>query len=311
MIKKILIIISTFVLILYLSFYGDIFDFNFNQSQISSIKFIFKSYLIVSSVCFITGELTKNYSQIDKVWSLVPIFVVWYFTLSSNFNPRMILMSVLVTIWGLRLTYNFSRRGGYSIYFWKGEEDYRWKEVRKSISLFRSNLNWSLFNLLFICFYQMGLIFLFSLPILAAWQGSENAINYSDYIISFLMLLFIITETIADQQQYNFQSEKYRRLRNGENLEGMYKDGFISNGLWAYSRHPNFASEQLIWITFYMFSVSATGLILNWSIIGCVLLVILFFNSAKFSEEISSKKYSKYADYQKSVPMFLGIVKKK
>ena len=221
MIKKILIIISTFILILYLSFYGDIFDFNFNQGQISSIKFIFKSYLIVSSVCFITGELTKNYSQIDKVWSLVPIFVVWYFTLSSNFNPRMILMSVLVTIWGLRLTYNFSRRGGYSIYFWKGEEDYRWKEVRKSISLFRSNLNWSLFNLLFICFYQMGLIFLFSLPILAAWQGSENAINYSDYIISFLMLLFIITETIADQQQYNFQSEKYRRLRNGENLEGM------------------------------------------------------------------------------------------
>ena len=219
MIKKILIIISTFILILYLSFYGDIFDFNFNQGQISSIKFIFKSYLIVSSVCFITGELTKNYSQIDKVWSLVPIFVVWYFTLSSNFNPRMILMSVLVTIWGLRLTYNFSRRGGYSIYFWKGEEDYRWKEVRKSISLFRSNLNWSLFNLLFICFYQMGLIFLFSLPILAAWQGSENAINYSDYIISFLMLLFIITETIADQQQYNFQSEKYRRLRNGENLE--------------------------------------------------------------------------------------------
>ena len=143
MIKKILIIISTFILILYLSFYGDIFDFNFNQGQISSIKFIFKSYLIVSSVCFITGELTKNYSQIDKVWSLVPIFVVWYFTLSSNFNHRMILMSVLVTIRGLRLTYNFSRRGGYSIYFWKGEEDYRWKEVRKSISLFRSNLNCS------------------------------------------------------------------------------------------------------------------------------------------------------------------------
>ena len=99
-------------------FHGDIFDFNFNQGQISSIKFIFKSYLIVSSVCFITGELTKNYSQIDKVWSLVPIFVVWYFTLSSNFNPRMILMSVLVTIWGLRLTYNFSRRGDHSIYFW-------------------------------------------------------------------------------------------------------------------------------------------------------------------------------------------------
>ena len=60
-------------------------------------------------------------------------------------------------------------------------------------------------------------------------------------------------------------------------------------GCGLIQEHPNFASEQLIWITFYMFSVSATGLILNWSIIGCVLLVILFFNSAKFSEEISPK----------------------
>ena len=98
----------------------------------------------------------------------MPIYVAWYVCFSAEFNTRTLIMSILVTIWGLRLTYNFSRKGGYSIYFWRGEEDYRWKEVRKSITLFRSNFNWTLFNLLFICFYQMGLIFLFTLPILAA-----------------------------------------------------------------------------------------------------------------------------------------------
>ena len=93
----------------------------------------------------------------------------------------------------------------------------------------------------------------------------------------------------------------------GEKLSGDYKRGFVSTGLWSISRHPNFASEQLIWIVFYLFSISATGNIFNWSIIGCVLLVILFYNSAQFSEGISSAKYPEYKTYQKNVPMFLGL----
>ena len=123
------------------------------------------------------------------------------------------------------------------------------------------------------------------------------------------MLLFILTETIADQQQYNFQTKKYKKINLGEKLDGEFEDGFISSGLWKYSRHPNFASEQLIWITYYFFSVSATGKFINWSIIGCLLLVILFYNSAKFSEGISEKKYPKYKEYQRKVPVFIGFRK--
>ena len=308
MLKKVIFIVSTFLALVYCFFFKDYFNLNFSIEQLESISFIFKSYLIISASCFILGEITNNYSQIDKVWSLVPIYVAWYICYYAEFNTRTIIMAILVTIWGLRLTYNFSRRGGYSIYFWKGEEDYRWKEVRKSITLFKSNFNWTLFNLLFICFYQMGLIFLFTLPILAAWQGNSELNNF-DYLIAAFMLLFIITETIADQQQYNFQTKKYKKINLCEKLDGEFKDGFISSGLWKYSRHPNFASEQLIWITYYFFSVNATGKFINWSIIGCLLLVILFYNSAKFSEEITEKKYPKYKEYQKSVPIFIGFRK--
>ena len=218
----------------------------------------------------------------------------------------MVLMSILATIWGVRLSYNFGRKGGYSIYFWKGEEDYRWKELKRIVPFLRPRLNWAIFNLFFICLYQMGLVFLTTLPILAAWQGA-NDINFYDYVIAFLMLFFIIIETISDQQQYNFQTKKYRKIKNGKELKGDYKRGFVSSGLWSISRHPNFACEQLIWISFYLFSISATGKFLNWSIIGCALLVILFYNSAQFSEEISKEKYPEYADYQKNVPMFFGI----
>ena len=124
------------------------------------------------------------------------------------------------------------------------------------------------------------------------------------------MLFFIIIEFISDQQQYNFQSKKYRKIKNGEKLNGDFKRGFVSSGLWSVSRHPNFACEQIIWVVFYMFSINASGDFFNWSIIGCVLLVILFYFSAKFSESISSKKYPEYNNYQNNTPMFIGYKQK-
>ena len=155
----------------------------------------------------------------------------------------------------------------------------------------------------------MGLIFLFSLPILAAWQGENSSLNIYDIVIAILMLTFIITESIADNQQFKFQSNKYKKIDSDETLTGDYKRGFLSNGLWSVSRHPNFVSEQLIWVTFYLFSISSTGVYLNWSIIGCVLLIILFYNSSNYTESISEKKYPDYKQYKKKVSMFLGFKK--
>ena len=263
-------------------------------------------YLGAASYCFIAGELTKNYSQVDRLWSTIPIVYCWYFTYSSGMDERLILMSSLVTIWGLRLSFNFARKGGFALLPWKGEEDYRWEVLQKDVPSLRSKLNWSLFNFFFICFYQMGLIFLFSLPILAAWQG-EKEFSISDLLIAGIMLLLIITQTISDEQQHKYQTKKYKLIKQNQKITGDYKKGFIDTGLWKFSRHPNYTCEQLIWITFYFFSISANGKLLNWSIIGCILLVILFYFSAKFSEGISSKKYPEYKNYQKKTPMFIGF----
>ena len=306
MTKKIIVTVCSLVLFVYIVFFGDYFNINFTENQFETLLFLFKIYLGASITAFVVSEIFQNYSQVDKLWSTIPIFYVWYFTIESGYDPRMVLMSVVATIWGLRLSYNFGRKGGYSIYFWKGEEDYRWKELKRIAPFLRPRLNWAIFNLFFICLYQMGLVFLTTLPILAAWQGTNN-INFYDYVIAFLMLFFIIIETISDQQQYNFQTKKYKKITSGEILTDDYKRGFVSTGLWSISRHPNFTSEQLIWIVFYLFSVSATGNFFNWSIIGSILLVILFYNSANFSEQISSAKYPKYKIYQKNVPMFLGF----
>ena len=277
------------------------------QSYILGIMGI--AVAIVVAYCFIVGELTKNNSQVDKLWSIVPIYYVWHMTVLGDFHPRMVFMSILVTIWGIRLTYNFARRGAYQWKFWEGEEDYRWEILRKRPG-FNNRFVWMAFNLFFICAYQNVLIFLFTLPILTAlYTDAPMAITAIDWVLGALIVLAVVVEYIADQQQYDFQTEKYRRINAGENL-GEYAHGFVRKGLWGLVRHPNYAMEQSIWLLFYGFSVVATGDWINWSLPGCLLLVILFKGSSDFSEDISAEKYPEYKNYQKTVPRFVPFLKK-
>jgi steroid 5-alpha reductase family enzyme len=125
-----------------------------------------------------------------------------------------------------------------------------------------------------------------------------------DVVLSALFILFVIIETIADQQQWNFHTKKQQLKRSGAALSGDYAQGFAQSGLWKLVRHPNYASEQSIWIVFYFFSVVATGQWINWSMAGCLLLVILFQGSSDFSEGISASKYPDYESYKKKTGRF-------
>lgn len=305
MLSTILILILTVIVVPIMSFY---FGTPLNELQGEILSTMGVSVSLVVAYCFIVGELSKNNSQVDKLWSVIPIYYVWHMTYLGDFHPRMVLMSILVSIWGLRLTYNFARRGAYQWKFWSGEEDYRWEILRKRPG-FNNRFIWMLFNLFFISAYQNILIFLFTVPILTTlYNDSPNALTIWDYILGLLYVVFVIIEFIADQQQYDFQNEKHRRIKSGEDL-GAYKLGFVSTGLWGLVRHPNYAMEQAIWLVFYGFSVISTGEWINWSMPGCLLLVILFKGSSDFSESISAEKYPKYKEYQKRVPRFIPFLK--
>lgn len=305
MLVTILLLIFTVIIVPIISFYMGT-PLNSLQTEI-----LWNASYIVSGViayCFIVGELSRNNSQVDKLWSVIPIVYVWFMSCEGGMEPRMMLMSTLVTIWGIRLTYNFARRGAYQWKFWAGEEDYRWEELRKRPG-FNNRFVWMLFNLFFISAYQNVLIFLFTLPILTALGDNvNNDLTIADWILAALYVGAVVVEFIADQQQYDFQQEKYRRIKAGEDL-GEYAHGFVRTGLWSIMRHPNYAMEQSIWIIFYGFSVVATGEWINWSIAGCLLLVILFKGSSDFSEALSAEKYPEYKEYQRKVPRFIPFTK--
>jgi steroid 5-alpha reductase family enzyme len=299
MLRTILFLIGTLIALPVIAWH---YDSQLNTEQWTVLMALAQGALVAALLCFAVSTLSKNYSQVDKLWSLLPIGYTWYVAWSAGMSPRLVLMAVLATLWGLRLTYNFARRGGYHLLFWKGDEDYRWGVLRQQ-GKFKNPWIWALFNLFFISLYQNTLILLFTLPTLVAWQGSDQTLGWADGFLTLAFLILLYLETRADQQQYEFQEEKYRRIREGLPL-GTYEKGFCDTGLWGKVRHPNYAAEQAIWLVFYLFSVAATGRWVNWSMTGVILLMLLFIGSSDFSEKISAEKYPAYKGYQQDRPRF-------
>ena len=255
--------------------------------------------------CFVVGELTQNNSQMDKLWSLLPIAYTWVIAFRGGLTTRLVVMAVLATLWGARLTFNFARKGAYKLKFWEGVEDYRWSVLRAKKE-FQPHWKWMIFNLFFISIYQNALVLMTTFPALVAMK-SATPFGWVDGIAAVLMLGFIIWETVADEQQWAFQTKKWAMLKEGKKLEELpapYNKGFNTLGLWSRSRHPNYFAEQAIWVAFYVFSIGAGMGIINWSVIGALLLVVLFQGSSSLAEEISGGKYPEYDAYCKSVPRF-------
>jgi len=153
--------------------------------------------------------------------------------------------------------------------------------------------------------FQQLVILAFSSPAAAAAQ-SDAPLCAFDYAGTLIFLNLFVGETIADYQMMEYQTEKYRRIKAGE-APGPYARGFIESGLWAHSRHPNYFCEVGMWWAFYLFSIGATGSLLNWTFTGCFFLTCLFVlpgASLDVTEALSSRKYPAFPEYQARVSRF-------
>ena len=274
-------------------------------AQLEALKVVGIIAACSAAFCFIVGEATGNNSQMDKLWSLLPIAYTWVIAVKGGMSARLVVMAVLATIWGIRLTFNFARKGAYKLKFWEGVEDYRWAIVRSGPA-FKKRWTWTLFDLGFISIYQNALVLMTAFPALVS-MSSDKPFGWVDGIAACLMLGFIIWETVADEQQWAFQTKKWAMIKEGKKLEELpspYDKGFNTTGLWGRSRHPNYFAEQSIWASFYVFSIGAGTGVINWSIIGALLLIVLFQGSSSLAEEISGRKYPEYEKYCRSVPRF-------
>src|SRR5437899_6824186 len=84
-------------------------------------------YVGVCLAVLLLSIASREYSWVDRIWSVVPVVYVGIFAGAAGFaDVRLDVLFGLVALWGLRLTFNFARKGGYA----SGGEDYRWAVLR-------------------------------------------------------------------------------------------------------------------------------------------------------------------------------------
>jgi hypothetical protein len=93
----------------------------------------FSFSLALFPIFLILSEINRNYSQVDRVWSILPAVFHIHYAVWARLNglptDKVDLATAFSVIWSARLTFNYWRKGGYQI----GSEDYRWELIKKQI----------------------------------------------------------------------------------------------------------------------------------------------------------------------------------
>ena len=312
--KKYLGTIITAVAVITLSVLGFVLGgVNLDQLQQETLLVLLIVCGCSALYCFVVGEISRNNSQMDKLWSLMPIAYAWIVAGKGGMKPRLVILAIIVTLWGIRLTINFARKGAYSIRFWDGEEDYRWKVLRESKYL-KSKVAWAFWDLFFISIYQNALVLAMTLPALAV-MSSNAPLGGWDYAAFAAAIGFLLLELAADEQQMAFHTTKKLLLAEGKTLEELpapFNKGFNTTGLWARARHPNYLGEQGVWMSLYFVVLGAQVAncgIFNWTMIGPLFLVFLFLGSSAFGEGVSNSKYPEFHIYMAHVSKYIPLWK--
>lgn len=250
--------------------------------------------LVGAAFCWLMSIVTRECSWIDRLWSILPPVYCLIVANDLGFqDARVNIITLLVCLWSVRLTFNYALKGGY----WFGGEDYRWEHVRNQLG----PVKFQLLNFFFVAWGQMLVIWLFTSPIHVAWSHTEVELGWLDYTAIAVFLFFLVIETVADTQMWFFQRRKKQRIASGEEVTQPY----INSGLFAYCRHPSYSAEIGMWTTIFVFGVAASGQIIHWTGLGFPLLILILIGSTRLTENISSEKYETYKDYQAKVPKFV------
>ncbi|KAM5351316.1 hypothetical protein ACJ41O_004039 [Fusarium nematophilum] len=270
----------------------------------------FAASLALGLIFLVVSEINRNYSQVDRAWSVLPNLYIVHLAVWARLAglppSRIDLVAAATTIWSCRLTFNYWRKGGYNV----GSEDYRWEILKAYVPKFV----WFIFNLTFISFYQSVLLFAFScVPAYAILLSTkfDSEVTTADIAYFVIELALVLSEWVSDGQQWDYHQAKAQYQKAAKVPKSFsYKQvdldrGFNTSGLWAYSRHPNFFAEQLVWFILYQWSCYATNNLYSYTFAGSGALILLFQGSTWLTERITAGKYSEYPLYQKHVGMFM------
>jgi steroid 5-alpha reductase family enzyme len=226
----------------------------------------------------------RNVTIVDSLWGLGFVLIAWItFSLSEGFAGRKTLIAFLVTVWGMRLCTYLSRRN------WGFGEDPRYGEWRK-----KSGDRFWVVSLYKVFLLQAIVLWTISLVLqIGQLAPKPDQFIWLDILGVFIWVLGFFFEAVGDWQLASFKADPSNK--------GLVMD----RGLWAYSRHPNYFGEFLIWWGFFVITLSTPN---NWwTVISPLIItaVLLKMTGIPLTEETIVKTRPGYRDYVQRTSAFV------
>jgi steroid 5-alpha reductase family enzyme len=215
----------------------------------------------------------KDVSIVDIAWGLGFVLITWTTFLAGTPSESDLLLPLLATVWGLRLS-------GYLVWRNIGKpEDYRYREMRN-----HRPRSFPMRSLLTIFALQGVLMWIIALP-LQTVHSSGNASFVLTLIGVLLWVTGFVFESVGDWQLARFKADPGNSGR------------VMDRGLWRYTRHPNYFGDFLVWWGFYSLALASGAA--WWSIVGPIIMSVLLIrvSGVTLLEKSLKRRKRGYTDY--------------
>ena len=227
----------------------------------------------------------NNYSIVDSLWAYaIGLLGIGWLTAGGHGFPQHGLLAGLLGLWSLRLGSHLQRR----IRRAHPEEDSRYLKLRE---IWKGRVPQAFF------WYFQGQalsVVILALPFLMIASGSDSTWKVWHTVGLAVVVTGILGEAIADAQMSGFKSRKPA------------ESAVCQEGLWKYSRHPNYFFESVIWVGFYLF---ACGSPWGWTMIhapSIIIFLLLKVTGIPPSEASAvRRKGDAYRRYQQTTSAFI------
>lgn len=231
---------------------------------------------------------TGDCSVVDLYWGFGFGVIAWInLALAGNWRTAPVVLACLVTVWSLRLGIHLAIRHSRAT-----EEDPRYAEMRR-----RNGPGWERRSFWMVFMLQAVVMWLIALPLhlsLASPTVADDGLPPVAIAGIALFVAGMLVEALADAALARFK----RDPRNAGRL--------LTTGLFAWSRHPNYFGETLLWwgLGLLALSIAGTPVVL----VGPALLTLLLLKVSgipPLEAHLSSR--DGFADYVARTSPFLPL----
>jgi steroid 5-alpha reductase family enzyme len=237
----------------------------------------------MATLAYVIAHKVKLMAIVDTIWTAgLGLSALIYHTVYNFDSVRSWVVLLVILVWSFRLSYYLFKDRVFA-----GHEDSRYKALGEHWGAQAPR------NFYFLFLVQIIFIALFLLPVTIAMKSPDPTWLWSDTLAVLIAIVAMGGEALADRQLAAFRS-------NPEN-----KGGVCQDGLWHYSRHPNYFFEWLHWFAYVAFALGSSYAWLALSGPVAMYLFLRFLTGVPYAERSSLKSRGEaYRKYQKTTNAF-------